>query len=70
MGAFFLKNEGGKMKIYQSMFNLISDEEAQGLVEYSLIISLMALVVFGALMVFGGTLLNLYDAIKGEVEKI
>lgn len=58
------------MKKNQRIINLIFDEKAQGLVEYSLIISLIALVVLGALVIFGETLLDFYNAIKGEVEKL
>ena len=57
------------MKKNQRLNNLISDETAQGLVEYSLMLSLIALVVVGALVIFGETLLDLYNTIKGEVEK-
>jgi Flp pilus assembly pilin Flp len=41
-------------------------EEGQGLVEYSLIILLMALVIVGALGVFGTGVYTLYSTIVGS----
>ncbi len=58
------------MKKNRSIINLITDETAQGLVEYSLLLSLIALVVIGALVIFGETLLDFYNSIKGDVEKL
>ncbi len=42
---------------------MFREEKGQSLVEYALIILLVALVVIGALTTFGGSVLNLYQAI-------
>lgn len=46
---------------------LINDESAQGLVEYSLIISLIAIAVIAGVIAFGGALTILYEKIKSDV---
>ena len=47
----------------------IKDEEGQGMVEYGLILALVALVVIGALSTLGGGLGGLFDKIAGDVTK-
>lgn len=48
-----------------SQFN--RKEEGQSLVEYGLIIALIALVVIGALMLIGGNVSNLFTSIAGKL---
>ena len=43
------------------LFNLLKEESGQGLVEYSLIISLVILGAIGALTLFGEELVGLYN---------
>ena len=45
----------------------ILPEKAQGLVEYAIILLLVALVVIGGLRLFGIELLNIYDVIIEEL---
>jgi pilus assembly protein Flp/PilA len=40
---------------------LVSEESAQGMVEYSLILALVAIIVIGALKIFGQSTYNLYN---------
>jgi pilus assembly protein Flp/PilA len=40
---------------------LVSEESAQGMVEYSLILALVAIVVIGALKIFGQSTYTLYN---------
>lgn len=46
----------------------IAHEEGQGLVEYALIILLIALVVIGALGLFGTELRDLFQSVVGQFE--
>ena len=50
-----------KMLLY-----LIHEDDGQGLAEYSLIISLIALVVIGVVRTFGENVLGLYDDIVSK----
>lgn len=59
------KTKGEKMK--ELMMRLITEEEGQGMVEYGLIIALVALVVIGALSAMGGQLNTFFEAIKGKL---
>jgi len=45
------------------MKKLVSEEEGQGLVEYALIIGLIALVVIGALTLTGSNISSLFNSI-------
>lgn len=45
----------------------LHDEEGQGLVEYALIIMLVALAVFAGLTLFGTTLNNTYTTIQATL---
>ncbi len=45
----------------------LNREEGQGLVEYALILLLIALVVIGALMLTGTTLNETYEFINGQI---
>ena len=49
------------------MKKLVSEEEGQGLVEYALIIALIALVVIGALQATGSSISGLFDSIKNAL---
>lgn len=48
---------------------IISEEAGQGMVEYSLIIVMVALVVIGGLYALQGGVINLYNKIYTEVNK-
>lgn len=54
------------------MLNLLrrlwKDEEGQGMVEYALIIALIAIVVIGALEILGGNISALFTEIGEELE--
>jgi len=43
------------------------DEEGQGMLEYALIISFVALVVFAALTIFGTRIANVYNSVANSV---
>jgi pilus assembly protein Flp/PilA len=49
--------------------NLFKSEEGQGLVEYALIIVLVAIAVVGALTLLGGTVTNTFNNIQGQLTK-
>lgn len=46
---------------------LLFDESAQGLVEYSLILSLVALAAIGAVVLLGESVFDLYETIKKDI---
>jgi len=50
------------------ILKLFIDERAQGLVEYSLIVSLLSIAVVLFVLVFQGTLLELYKLINGKMD--
>ena len=54
------------MKKIKSWF--VSEESGQGMVEYGLIIALIAVVLIGALTALGGGLDGIFDKITGELE--
>lgn len=68
-GAFF-KKEDDPMDLYLKLSHIISDEDAQGLVDYAIILSLVASVVVGAILLFGNYVLDLYDNIIGKMPGI
>lgn len=47
----------------------VSEEEGQGLVEYALIIGLIAIVAIVALTASGSSISGIFDNITGELEK-
>jgi pilus assembly protein Flp/PilA len=47
---------------------LFNDESGQGMVEYGLILALIAVVVIGALTLLGGNLKTLFNNIAGETD--
>ena len=51
------------------MNRFFREEEGQGLVEYALIIGLIAIVAIAALTTAGGSVKNLFGNITGELEK-
>jgi pilus assembly protein Flp/PilA len=50
---------GGLMK--KAIGWLVGEESAQGMVEYSLILALVAIIVIGSLKIFGQSTYNLYN---------
>ena len=46
----------------------VSEEEGQGLVEYALIIGLIAIVAIVALTASGGSISKIFDNITGELD--
>ena len=51
------------------MFNrFIREEEGQGLVEYALIIGLIAVVAIAALSASGGSIKNIFGSISGKLQ--
>ena len=57
-------------RFYQFIASFYDDERGQGMVEYGLIIALVAIVVIGALTALGGgieeTFESISDALSGE----
>ncbi|NPV52389.1 MAG: Flp family type IVb pilin [Firmicutes bacterium] len=47
---------------------LLHEESGQGMVEYGLILALVAVVVIAALTLLGGKLKDLFNKLKGEIE--
>ena len=45
----------------------LQDEKGQGMVEYGLIIALIAVVVIGALTAMGGNLSDMFDSVKDKI---
>jgi len=46
------------------MKSILFDESGQGLVEYSLILSLVTLAAIGAVVLFGESVFDLYETIR------
>jgi pilus assembly protein Flp/PilA len=57
------------LEMYVRLMNLFKSEEGQGLVEYALIIVLVAIAVVGALSLLGGTVNNTFTNIQGQLTK-
>lgn len=51
----------------KKLFNLFRDESGQGMVEYGLIIAVVALVVVVGLTALGGGLDGLFKEVKGKL---
>ncbi len=54
-------------KLMNKVRGFMKNEEGQGLVEYALIIALVALLVIVALKFLGGTVGNTYNKIGGNI---
>lgn len=52
------------------LMNWLRDEEGQAMVEYGLIIALIAIVVIGALVILGPSIAKLFDRAADEVDKV
>jgi len=50
-----------------SLKHIFKNESGQGLVEYSLILSLVALAVVGTVIILGESVYDLYEAIKVDL---
>lgn len=61
-------SKGGK-KMYHSLVTFFQDEEGQGLVEYALIILLVAIAVVVVLTTLGGDVGNIFSNISSELQK-
>ncbi len=48
--------------------SFFAKEEGQGLVEYALILVLIAVVVIGALTLLGGNISALFDSLAGTIQ--
>lgn len=49
------------------MKKFFKNEEGQGMVEYGLILALVAVVVIGALTLLGGGISGIFDKVTGEL---
>lgn len=49
--------------------DLVKDEKGQGMVEYGLILALVAVVVITALTLMGGNLKDMFNDVAGNVKK-
>ena len=56
--------EGGR-QIMRKMLDFLKDENGQGMVEYGLIIALIAVVVIAALTVLGPAIRDLFNDVNG-----
>ena len=56
-------------KLFARLLSLTSNNKGQGLVEYALILVLIAIVVFAALQLFGVKLNNTYEDVNSEVTR-
>lgn len=54
-------------KLMKKLSSIIRGEEGQGMVEYGLIIALVAIVVVGALVLLGGNLTTIFNNIAGSL---
>ncbi len=54
-------------ELYLRVQNWLADEEGQGLVEYGLIIALVAIVLVAALTALGGGLQTIFGQITGDL---
>lgn len=50
-----------------NMINFMKDEDGQGMVEYGLIIGLIAIVVVGALVLLGPKIKELFDGVESTL---
>ena len=60
--------EGGN--IMRDVKNFLMDEDGQGMVEYGLIIGLVAIVVIGALAALGPKIKGMFEKAGTELDKI
>lgn len=63
-GARFVLRRSHMLNLYCRVRSILGDERGQGLVEYSLILMLVALVVIVMLTGIGGTLNNNYSSVN------
>ena len=54
------------MEIIKRLFH---DEEGQGMVEYGLILALIAVVVIGALTLLGGGVQDIFETVETELNQ-
>jgi pilus assembly protein Flp/PilA len=55
------------MAVVQMMRTLVRDEEGQDLLEYALLVALIALVAFGAVQLAGGSVNTIFDNIATKL---
>jgi pilus assembly protein Flp/PilA len=66
-----IQNTGGLfMNMLLNLFLRMKSEKGQGMVEYGLIIGLVAIVVIGALIALGGGLNGIFGRINGAISSI
>ena len=53
----------------KKLVGFLKDENGQGMVEYGLIIGLIAVVVVGALVLLGPKIKTMYEGIAAELDK-
>ena len=56
--------------MWQFVKGLLADESGQGMVEYGLILALVAVVVIGALTLLGEEIGSIFEHIEGQFEGI
>lgn len=54
----------------KEMMKFFKDEEGQGMVEYGLIIGLIAVVVIAALVILGPTIANMFNKVSDNLAKL
>lgn len=50
------------------LMNFLKDEEGASMVEYALLVALIAVVVIAALLILGPAIANLFDRVTDELE--
>jgi pilus assembly protein Flp/PilA len=56
-------------KLICKLMNPVRNEAGQGMVEYGLIIALVAIVVIGALVLLGGNITHIFSNVASAVSK-
>ncbi|MGN0383443.1 MAG: Flp family type IVb pilin [Eubacterium sp.] len=53
----------------KKMLSFLKDENGQGMVEYGLLVGLIAIVVVVALLVLGPVIANMFDNVSNQLQK-
>lgn len=56
------------LSLYVRLQNWLKSEKGQGMVEYSLIVGLVAIALIGAVALLGGQIKAIFDSITGTIQ--